>query len=556
MFLQKNAKGEKPSSALPQPKGGILHLIQKKYNDLAVLPIAEPGRIEYNGTKTEKQEAGDKMSFFSNGRLLRAAAVLLCMALLISGCGGGHSVSEPTSDPPEHLIPESADTQAAGTATTTTATTAKGSTTATKGTTPTATTAAAAPTTAAPTTSTATTGKTYTFDDQGGIFLPPIGAENSSILQKSAPIEKYQAIISDKVSNAALERGRAFAQAIRDNYITDFKKPGDKMVHVSSFTQIGNTYYMTYYANVATGEEDPAYQRARLVYCPVSDPNDKTYIDIQAAGDTFAGKTVDAVYDTILMHTDDKTIYVLWTARLSGGYYRLYRTFDVATQALGPIQVNRLKVNDKLIDFSVQGMMSVFTDQGIPMKSMFSDIGIMQKLSTRVENGVTYYYSGAYCGSFNCIIKSRDLIVWEYVSQPDFLNQSQWENATYVVGDRVYYFVRQSDASDYGFLTYYDLLNDSWADPVLVADCQSRADFIMYEGRLYLFHAPISRNHIGILQIDLNNLAQSRVVLQARMHESCFYPFVQYCHGELFFSYTRNRNAIQFSTFDAAAFLT
>ena len=39
---------------------------------------------------------------------------------------------------------------------------------------------------------------------------------------------------------------------------------------------------------------------------------------------------------------------------------------------------------------------------------MFSDIGIMQKLTTRTENGETWYYTGAYSGYFNCIIKSRD----------------------------------------------------------------------------------------------------------------------------------------------------
>ena len=57
---------------------------------------------------------------------------------------------------------------------------------------------------------------------------------------------------------------------------------------------------------------------------------------------------------------------------------------------------------------------------------------------------------------------------------------------------------------------------------------QSRSDFILYNGELYMFHAPINREHIGILHIDRTNLASSSIVLQAHMQSSCFYPFVQY----------------------------
>ena len=151
---------------------------------------------------------------------------------------------------------------------------------------------------------------------------------------------------------------------------------------------------------------------------------------------------------------------------------------------------------------------------------MHSDIGIMQKISTRVENGETHYYTGSYCGYFTCIIKSKYLITWEYVAQPDSPNESKWENATYVVGDKVYFFVRQmrSDNSlpPYGFLTYYDLITENWATPVLIKDSQSRSDFIEYGGNLYLFHAPNDRNGIGIVKINKDNLANSSVVLNAK----------------------------------------
>ena len=184
----------------------------------------------------------------------------------------------------------------------------------------------------------------------------------------------------------------------------------------------------------------------------------------------------------------------------------------------------------------------------IGYKNFFNDIGIMQKLSPREENGETYYYTGSYSGNFTYLIKSKDLITWEYVAQPSegangtgFANATKWENAVYVLNDKAYYFVRQEDWTQYGILTYYDLITGEWVKPVLVGVCQSRSDFIYYDGCLFLFYAPTDREHIGILKIDTDNLAQSKVVLQADMKGSCFYPFVQYnSDGELCMSYTVN----------------
>ena len=89
-----------------------------------------------------------------------------------------------------------------------------------------------------------------------------------------------------------------------------------------------------------------------------------------------------------------------------------------------------------------------------------------------------------------------------------------------------------------------------------VEDCQSRGDFIFYRGGLYLFHAPIDREHIGVLQVGTDNLTDSRVVLQAKMHTSCFYPFVQYYDGgELAMSYTVARKHIRLARFTLGRYL-
>lgn len=369
-------------------------------------------------------------------------------------------------------------------------------------------------------------------------------------ISDGSPIRDVARTISADVSDEARKKGDGFSAEIADRFVSDFERPGDKMAHVSTFIVIDGTVYMTYYANTKEPSEDPKNQTARLVWAPVDNVENKTYLDLQTTGDKVGGKVIDMVYDTILMRKDENTLYVMWTARTEENYYRFYCPFDVRTKSLGEIGVHRFKVGDIVNDLSASGIRSALAENGIPCKKMYSDIGIMQKQSYRVENGVNYCYSGLYSGDFTCIIKSCDLITWEYVSQPDFINDSKWENATYVLGDKVYYFVRQQDTNKCGFLTAYDLVTKRWETAVEIEDCQSRGDFIRYNGELYLFHAPIDREHIGIVRIDTEELAKSQVVLQAKMPSSCFYPFVQYySEGELAMSYTVARKHIRLAQF-------
>ena len=375
---------------------------------------------------------------------------------------------------------------------------------------------------------------------------------------EGAPINGYHGYIRPQDSRDAMRRGDACIGEIKANIIADFERTEadavreggvpDRMVHVSTFAKIDGVIYMTYYANTSTGEEDPAYQEARLAFCPENAPEKKTILRVQKVGDDFCGKTVTAVYDTILLQKSERELYLLWTAALDGEYYRLYRPFDTVTLTFGDIGVNRLRVGNIEKDFSTVGIRSALAENNIPQKRMFSDIGIMQKLSEREENGEIVYYTGAYSGYLNFIIRSRDFVTWEYVAAPDFDNFSKWENATYVLGDRVYYFVRQTDCEQ-GFLTFYDLGTCRWQTPTLVADCGSRADFVFDKGSLYLVSAPVDRNGFGVLRVCTEDLAHSVPVLVADMTESCFYPFVRMYDGQAYLSYTVDRKHIRLSRF-------
>lgn len=388
------------------------------------------------------------------------------------------------------------------------------------------------------------------------VFSPDFKTTKELKIVDGAPIIDPAKTFTSDVSEDVIKNGEAFAKEITDCFISDFEKPCDKMAHVSTFLVVKDTVYMSYYANTKEPSEDPENQTARLVYAPVDDINNKTYIDLQTTGDTVGGKIIDMVYDTILMQKDDDTIYIMWTARTENNYYRFYCPFTLSTKTLGEIGVNRFKVGNIVNDFSVSGIRDALAENDIPCKKMYSDIGIMQKLSSRLENGKTFYYTGTYSGDFTCVIKSEDLITWEYVSQPDFINDSKWENATYVLGDKVYYFVRQQEENKCGFLTTYNLNTKQWEKPLEIEDCQSRADFIFYKDELFLFHAPIDREHIGIVKIDTENITNSSIVLQAKMHTSCFYPFIQYyVDDELAMSYTVARQHIRLAKFTLSKYI-
>lgn len=400
------------------------------------------------------------------------------------------------------------------------------------------------------------------------IFTPDRVATEEFQYSERTVIENYaRRIRVDEASEKAIQKGDAFAREIEERFFADFEKTPemvaagradkiDHMAHVGTFAVIDGYVYTTYYANSTYHAEDPDNQTARLAYCPVNNPAEMTYVDVQSVGDELDGRKIQKVYDTIFMQRDEDTIFVMWTAQADNNYYRFYCPFTLSTKTLGEIGVHRFRVGDIVNDFSVSGMKNALCANRTLIKDMYSDIGIMQKQTWRDEEDGRYCYSGAYHGDFTCIIKSRDLVEWELVEVPDFKNDSQWENATYVYDNKVFYFVRQHTGSSGGFLTCFDLKTRRWAKPVIIDDCQSRSDFIMYKGGLYLFHAPIDREHIGIVKIDTDDIAKSEIVLQAKMHTSCFYPYVNYFEGEeLAMIYTVERKHMRLARFDLGKYL-
>lgn len=345
------------------------------------------------------------------------------------------------------------------------------------------------------------------------------------------------------------------------NHVADLKKDGDLMVHVSTFCIINDVLYATYYVNTITTAEDASKHTARFVICPMNSINDastymfydlcytKTVAENRGIEEILINnKHITNLYDIVLLRKDDNTLYLAWTCALDGNYHRVYKTYNIKENSFSDININKFILFGTAVDFSTNDLLSVFDKYNVEHKDFSGDIGIMQKLSPRVEKGTTYYYTGMYIGTFNCIIKSKDLVTWEFVSMPSFENKSQWENAVYVKNNKVYYLCRQKSESAFAFLTFYDLTSGKWHTPVYINDAQSRYDFIEYNNKLYAIHSPLDRNHLAIMEIDEENLVRSRDIQVAQVPDY-FYPFMQIYNNELYASFTQSRQHIFVSKF-------
>ena len=390
-----------------------------------------------------------------------------------------------------------------------------------------------------------------------GAVTSRIDSLKSSLVSRISILEDgdYIAEVPDDTI-AAMIRGVKFSDEIKTP-IVDFIKNGDLMVHVSTFCIINDVAYATYFVSTRGTREWPGEHTARFAYCPLSDPGNKTYVDLCDIGDVIDGKKVTAINDTIILRKDDTTLYLAWTAAIGGQHHRLYRTFDVTTKTLSDVSVNSFTVGSVKKVFSKSGIEAALKADSITHKPLDTGggIGIMPKLSSRDENGTTYYYTGLFYGQFNCIIKSADLVNWEFVAVPDFEIDSLWENAVYVLGDKAFYFVRQSWSSQYGVLTCCDLEKKAWASPVYVDDASSRSDFIVHKGVLCLIHAPKDRSHISLMQINQKDLNKSYEIQTARVPDY-FFPYVDHYNGELYMSYTASRKHIYLAKFTIGSLTT
>lgn len=330
------------------------------------------------------------------------------------------------------------------------------------------------------------------------------------------------------------------------NPIVDLKKDGDLMTHVSSFVIVDDIVYSVFSVNKIQPRENAQEYTTRLQYFPLSNPSEIEYIDICNIGDDFFGYTVSATCDCCIFkkESDANNLYIVWTIKTNNMWRLVYKTFNLNTKLLSEANLCKFVKDNVEYNFKISDLQTALNDTSITN----TDICLMQKISSRIENGEKYYYTGVGITDTCFVIKTKDFINWEYVTKPTFDYNPMWEPVTYVFNNKLYYYCRQEDKSKYGVLAYYDLNNNIWSNPLFIEDAQSRSDFFVFNDKLYLMHAPKNRYHLALLRIDTNNLNKSTEVMCSWVN-NYFYPFVQNYNGQLYMTITQNRQHIYFVHF-------
>lgn len=370
---------------------------------------------------------------------------------------------------------------------------------------------------------------------------------NSTVLASTLDYNKYPKPQCPQLSEdymASFVGGQEVSDMFA-NPLGDLAISTDLMAHCSSFKIINGNIYVAFYVNKQAAAENPAQHTAVFRRASLSNLSSITNVELCTVGDSVLGQTVNAIYDTVVLKKDDDNdnLYLLFTAKLGTDYYLLYRKYTISQDTLSGISKCQFTVNTTTNDFSISGMKKALDTNNISYPAFSTDVSFMQQISTRVENGVTYYYTGIGVLDFCFIAKSSDLINWVFVSQPDFPTTSKYEPAVYVLGDVAYYLCRQDYSSSYAFLTTYNLVTHVWATPINIPDCQSRSVFFTNSGNLYALHAPKDRYHIAILRINTTNLDQSADIAVGDV-DNMFYPFIQDDNGQLYVTITQARKHI------------
>ena len=398
-------------------------------------------------------------------------------------------------------------------------------------------------------------GEIYTFNNElyvydGNTLVNTMASVQEGLAKKSLLKEVPDQTITSLVN------GVKFSDELQA-HLTDFAKVGDLMVHTASFVIHNDIVYSIFMVNYANSGETPEYLNIRLQSCPVSNPTNITYYSVANIGDIYGGKAMTKIYDSAI-YIKDGIPHLVWNAVLgTDTYYSLlHKTFDIASSTLSATDICSFTVGATTNPMTSSGINSAFDTEGITHAVFNAHIITMPKVSTRLEGGTTYYYTGLGTEStFNCIVKTSDFINWIYVAQPTFKNNALYEPCVYVIGDIAYYFCRQDGVEKGGFLTSYDIVNKIWATPVYIDDTQSRSDFLYYNSNLYLIKAPKDRSHISVMYINKTRLEKSYEIQVAKVPDY-FYPVSQVYNGVLYMLFTQSRQHIYLSTFTIGSIST
>lgn len=385
------------------------------------------------------------------------------------------------------------------------------------------------------------------------ITLIPVNIEKNKDISKDRAVDQRNIPITMDMAN--FTNGIKFKEQLENpKFILKMDSEGDIMAHCSSFRIVDDVVYSSFYVNKIRHFEDPREQTAVLRIRNLDGTGETKNATVADIGDMIPEGKIDAIYDTVVL-TELNDIRVVFTARVNGQYYLLYKIYNKNNNSFSEVKHCQFSYANSTEVFSINGMKKVLKENNIYFPYFDSDVSYMQKLTPRVENGETWWYLGLGVLEFCFIAKTKDLVNYHYVSQPTFEHTNMYEPSVYVKGDNVFWLCRQSILANYPYahLSKYNLITGEWSDPVKILDCQSRSDFFEFKGTLYAVHAPFDRNHLTVTQINSENLSMSFPIQTAYIN-NLFYPFVQNYKDKLYMTITQNRNYVQFLEFSLNGF--
>lgn len=326
----------------------------------------------------------------------------------------------------------------------------------------------------------------------------------------------------------------------------------DLIAHASNsvFDEKGNLYtvYLTSY-NSATDSGFGGNGLVKLVINNICDFSDRKFYEVikydESVGNFVPGNSISPWECNCELIED--YLYVIFQANNKNDEYGtrcVIRKFNITSKTFDKEIIDMyLRYNDENFIFSCINFADIFykaTGVQIPVSTYMNTNYQIQKYNE-------YYYlylSFVSTSSPTCqgmLIRSTDLITWEFVSVNTTLNNSEnnvWEAALKIINDKVYIYTR----ADVNNFMYYDLNDNKWSDIYSLSRVSASRTFLWYDELKQKLYAignlsnekltttvgQIFRSVVAIDTIDLDTMKSVRTQKIKQSNSLQYYNIVSY----------------------------
>lgn len=329
--------------------------------------------------------------------------------------------------------------------------------------------------------------------------------------------------------------------------LINIKQDGDVVNHDSTL-QIdlnGNCYIVSTVNRTGTGDSPPNTSGStfvRLDVFPISNPSNITSYVVAEYEGSYNGLTLESGAGVPNCYLVGTVLHIFFCSKVDTEYTLIHCTFDTQTSTFGDYSKMQITYNNNTFDIT---RLNIFNNIGTDYPNSILDgntyLSLNGNIGKQVVGENVYYYGCFMAGSYyksGILMKTTDFVTWDFVCipVPDYDTNGKFEAAVHVVGDYLYYALRQTyernvltgvdipDGKTSIVLARYNLLTNEWIEIIEIPDCSSRPCFFEYNDNLYLWHCAKGRDYGSILKIDQRAIDISYVVQYA--HKYSNYPSV------------------------------